>query len=232
MARSLRWVDGVKSYELDLTGYSSGVYTVVLSRGNAQTEEVFSVGLQMGSGPLEIGTTKNEYKPGDPILILGDSGENILVTLTLFDPDGNKIKTKQTFTNKDGKLSETSFRIPVDAESGTWKLRASSGPNLDIIEFDVSPNLEEGMVIIVGDVESIPTIGKIINIKVLGAQQNVTITITSPLGEIVGELSFVATAQGEVITPWPIPREVAPGTYTIFAEDAFNNNATATFILE
>ena len=33
--------DGKKSYELDLSGYASGVYTVVVTRGNAQTEGSF-----------------------------------------------------------------------------------------------------------------------------------------------------------------------------------------------
>ena len=48
-----------------------------MTRGNAQAEDVFSVGLQTGSGPISIQTNKTEYMPGDPILVLGDSGNKI-----------------------------------------------------------------------------------------------------------------------------------------------------------
>ncbi|MFB5611305.1 MAG: biofilm-associated protein, partial [Nitrosopumilaceae archaeon] len=102
--------DGKKDYELDLTSYSSGVYTAVLQRGNAQAEYQFSVGLQTGSGEVKIGTTKENYKPGDPILILGNSGPTVIITLTLLDPDGNEVKTDKIFTDKEGTLSLGTFR--------------------------------------------------------------------------------------------------------------------------
>jgi len=223
--------DGKNSYELDIDGYSSGVYSVVFSGVGTKSEVVFSVGLQTATGTVKIGTTKSEYKPGDPILILGESDKEVLVTLTLLDPDGKISKTKLTITDADGKISESSIRIPADAKIGNWKIRASSGPNLDIIEFDVSPSLEEeGMVIIIGEFESFPGIGKVVNIKVLGAQQAVDITVTSPSGEIIGEKLHI-TGKGEINTKWPIPPEASPGTYTIFVKDAFNN-ATVNFVLE
>ena len=45
---------------LDLDGYASGVYTAVISKGSAQSTEIFAVGLQTGSGSIEINTTKVE----------------------------------------------------------------------------------------------------------------------------------------------------------------------------
>ena len=44
--------DGRGTYELDLNGYSSGIYTAVAKKGNSQSDEKFSVGLQLGSGPI------------------------------------------------------------------------------------------------------------------------------------------------------------------------------------
>ena len=61
------------------------------------------MGLQTGSGEIEINATKLDYDPGDSILILGDTGANILLTITLIDPNGSEIKVKETFSDKNGK---------------------------------------------------------------------------------------------------------------------------------
>ncbi len=228
--------DGKGSYDLDLTGYASGVYTTVIKRASSVTEDQFSVGLQTGSGDIKISTTKITYEPGDSILILGETVKgDVLVTLALLDPDENEIKVKETWATKYedvGKISESGFRIPTDAVSGVWKIKASSGSNFDFAEFDVVPDTEvEGMTVIIEGIETLPSIGKIVNIRVLGAQQSVAFDIKSSLGDIVGHLEFIATGSGEVRTPWPVPTGTPPGTYTIIATDPFNS-ATTTFELE
>ena len=228
--------DGKGIYDLDLTGYASGVYTTVVKRASSVTEEQFSVGLLTGSGEIDINTTKIEYEPGDSILILGNTAKgNVLVTLTLLDPDENKIKEKEIVAKKyedSGKISESGFRIPTDAVPGPWKIKASSGSNFDFTEFDVVPDTEvTGMTVTIDGIDTLPTIGKIVNIRVLGAQQSVEFDIKSSLGDIVGHLEFIATSAGEVRTPWPVPTGTPPGTYTIIVTDAFNN-ATVTFELE
>ena len=41
-------------------------------------------------------------------------------------------KVKETFTNKEGKISDSSFRIPSDAKAGVFGLiNAKSGSNFD-----------------------------------------------------------------------------------------------------
>ena len=40
--------DGRATYELELAGYASGIYTAVIQKGNSQSSEKFSVGLQLG----------------------------------------------------------------------------------------------------------------------------------------------------------------------------------------
>ena len=223
--------DGKKDYELDLTGYGSGVYTTVIIRGTSQDIEVFSVGLQKGSGPIKISTTKDTYKPGDPILILGNSGSNIIITLTLYDPDGKEVKTRETFTNKVGTLSEDRFRVPSDAKIGVWKIKAVSGPNFIETDFEVLTSEETGMIVFVESIESMPTIGKIVKIRVIGAAQSVFIDIFDTDGKIIAELSFPASSAGELNMPWPIPKDAPPGVYTIKVHDAFNQ-AETTFVLE
>jgi hypothetical protein len=223
--------DGRETHSINLKGYSTGVYTAVISKGSAQSTEVFTVGLQTGSGEIKINTIKTEYDSGDSILILGDTSPNVLLTLTMIDPNGDEIKIKETFSDKNGKISESSFRIPTDAIPGTWKINAKSGSNFVNTELEVLAIVQEGMVLQVGEGKDIPGFGKTINIHVFGAKQTVTIEIMTEDGKIIEELSFPASDDGEINQPWIIPAETEPGKYTIKVADAFND-AKATFEIQ
>jgi hypothetical protein len=222
--------DGTRTYDLDLSGYASGVYSAVISKGSAQSVEIFAVGLQTGSGEIKINTTKVNYLPGDSILILGDTSSNVLLTITLKDPDGNDVKVKESFSDKNGKISESSFRIPSDGKTGVWLINAKSGSNFDTIEIEVLGTIDEGMIVSITDGIEIPGLGKTIQIKVLGAQQTVEIEIIAEDGKIIETLSFVASDQGEINQPWIIPKDTEPGVYTVKVKDAFHS-AENTFEL-
>ncbi len=226
--------DGRGLYSLNLDGYASGVYTAVISRGNTQNTEIFAVGLQTGSGNIEINTTKLDYLPGDSILILGDTvTANSILTITLIDPDGNEVKIKEAFSNKSGKISESSFRIPSVAQSGMWEINVKSGANFDTVEIEVLATLQEGIQVSVETVNDPATayLGKQIIFKVTGAQQNVTIEVIAEDGEIIGELSFPASSQGEINLPWLIPKDTEPGIYTVKVSDA-KDSVETTYELE
>ncbi len=218
--------DGRGTYILDLDGFSSGVYSAVISKGSTQSTEIFTVGLQVGSGEIDINTTKIEYLPGDSVLILGDTGSNVLLTMVLIDPDGNEVKVRETFSDKNGKISEDSFRIPSDAKPGTWTLNAKSGSNFDNVEIMVLATLDEGMIVSVTEGQEIPGSGQTINISVDGAAQTVLIEIIAEDGEIIEELEFLASSQGEINQPWIVPVDTEPGMYTIRVSDAFNTAET------
>jgi len=214
--------DGKKDYELDLTGYGSGVYTTVIIIGTSQNKEVFSVGLQTGSGPIKINTTKDTYKPRDTILILGNSGPNIIISLTLYDPEGKEVKTRETFTNKVGIFSEDRFRVPSDAKFGVWKIKASSGPNFKETEFSVTPSIEQGMSIEAFEVTDpkIAHLGKSFKINGFGAPvtQRVTIEIFSIENDFNEEpRSVTSTKNGDFQLIWFVPANAPPGEYTIKA---------------
>ena len=213
--------DGRGTYLLDLDGYGSGVYTAVVSKGSAKSSEIFTVGLQTGSGEISINTTKLEYHPGDPILILGDTGSNVLLTIEMIDPEGEIIKTKETFSDKKGKISEDAFRIPSDAESGVWKIHAKSGSNFDTVEIDVLAVVQEGLIISVEDAQE-SYLGNSKILHIYGATQTVKIEIIAEDGEIIDKLSLQASKAGEINLPWFIPEDTVPGTYTIRASDAFD----------
>ena len=223
--------DGRGTHSLNLEGYSSGVYTAVISKGSAQSTEIFTVGLVTGSGDIDINTTKIEYHPGDSILILGDTGENVLLTITLTDPDGHEVKIKETFSDKNGKISEGAFRIPSDGKSGVWMINAKSGSNFDNVEIDVVTTVSEGMVVSVEQGNNIPGLGDTVVIKVFGAEQNVTIEIVSEDGEVIGSLEGIITSAGVIDQLWAIPSETEPGTYTITVTNP-SDSAETTYELQ
>ena len=234
--------DGRGTYSLNLDEYATGIYTAVISKGSTQTKDVFTVGVQSICGTMNIDTTKESYVPGEPILILGETERKCVAEFTLTDVDGDIVKTKETIiihTVTDiksgvttGKISEESFRIPSDAKSGIWIIKATSGANFAEKEIEVLATLQEGMQIIV-EVDDLRTshLGKTISIKVIEAKQSVEINIIAEDGEIIQTLSFVASAQGEINQPWIIPKETEPGIYTVNATDNFDS-AETTFIVE
>ena len=218
--------DATATYSLDLKGYSSGVYTAVISKGSTQNSEIFTVGLRTGSGEISINTTKEDYQSGDSILILGDTGSNVLLTITMTDPEGNVIKTKDTFSDKNGKISENSFRIPSDGEPGKWMINAKSGSNYDNIEFEVLAIAQEGMVVSTSESPKLDGVNDFINIHVFGAKHTVNIEIVAEDGKLIEELEFPSSRAGEINQPWKIPTDMEPGTYTIKVYDAFNSAET------
>ncbi|MFB5640053.1 MAG: biofilm-associated protein [Nitrosopumilus sp.] len=223
--------DGRGTHSIELDGYASGVYTAVISKGSAQSTEVFTVGLQTGSGEIDINTTKLDYHPGDSVLILGETGPNVLLTVSLINPEGEEIKVKETFSDKNGKISEGSFRIPSEGIPGTWVINAKSGSNFDNEEINVLAVAQEGMTVSVKEGQEIPGYGKTVNIHVFGASQTVEIEIIAEDGEVIQELSFPASGDGEINQPWIIPKDTEPGTYTIKVSDAVDN-AETTFEIE
>ncbi|AJW70177.1 conserved exported protein of unknown function [Nitrosopumilus adriaticus] len=214
--------DGRGSYSLDLKGFASGVYSAVVSKGSAKSTEIFAVGLQVGSGEIDINTTKTEYHPGDSILVLGETSPNAILTISLFDPEGKEVKiVEESFSDKNGRISEEKFRIPSDAKTGIWTIHAKSGSNFDTVELDVRAVLEEGIIVSVLDNPD-TYLGKSKTIQIFGVTQTVAIEIISSEGVEIDKLSIPASKAGEINLPWFIPAETEPGTYTIKVSDAFN----------
>jgi len=223
--------DGRKTYSLDLNGYASGVYTAAINKGSAKSSQTFTVGLQTGAGEIKISSTKLEYRPGESILVLGKANPNALLTLTLIDPNGNILKTKETFSDKIGSIKGGELRIPSKAKTGTWTINAKSGSNFHEIKIEVITSIEEGLVVTVNQGIEIPGFGKSIDIKVVNAIQTVQIEIISSEGNVIGKLSFPPTNKGEIKQPWFIPQGTTPGTYTVKVKDG-QNTAKTTFVIK
>ena len=220
--------DGRGTYNLDLTGFSSGIYTAVIQKGNSQSTEMFSVGLQIGSGAIEINTTQVEYEQGERILLLGKTNPNVLMIGILIDPSGNEVKSLEIPSKSDGTFTEERLRIPSDGMIGTWKINVSSGSNLKIIEFNVLSTITEGLIIKITEDLEIPGIGKYIKIGITTTQKlGITIEIINQNGQIIDNtLTCTTTADFKCEILWSIPEDSLPGTYTVKVNDSIRTEQT------
>ena len=131
---------GTKTFEFDLTGYSSGVYKAVVSNPTYQDTAKFSVGLSAGSGAINFSSTQTEYSPGESVLIIGNTGANSLLNIFLIDPNGEIVYKGEIFTDKEGGFTTEMLGIPSNAESGIWQIQAQSGLDHKEMEITVSDN--------------------------------------------------------------------------------------------
>ena len=215
--------DGRAEFKLELTGYGSGIYTAVIQKGNSQTTEKFSVGLQLGSGNIDAKLTKMDYQQGERILLLGNTNPNVLLTGSLIDPSGKAVKTLEIATDKEGVFSEEKFKIPVDGTVGTWKIKVSSGNNLDVIEFEVFSLVKDRIALLIEDDINIPGFGKNIKITLTADHKTSIITeIINEQGEIIDKLNCNTTAEYKCQLIWTITKEIPPGTYTIRSYDSLS----------
>jgi hypothetical protein len=218
--------DGRATYELNLSGFSSGIYTAVSQMNNSQSNEKFSVGLQIGSGDIEAKLTKIEYQQGEGILLLGNTNPNSLLTAILVDPSGKGIKSLEIPSDIKGAFVEDEFRIPSAAAAGTWKIKINSGSNFKIIEFEVRSGITEGITVDISKDLEIPGFGKNIKIAITSTHKtSVMIEILDPRGEIMDNtLSCTTTTDFKCETFWTFTKEMIPGTYTIKVDDGRNQN--------
>ena len=128
--------DGKEVYEIDISGYTNGSYTFNAKRGESSGSGIFTIGLTTGSGAIQVQTTRDEYKAGEQILILGKTGgTNVLLDITISDPNDRIIKKIQTFSDKSGVFKIDNIRIPSDAVIGEWVIDVKSGGNFNDSKF-------------------------------------------------------------------------------------------------
>ena len=217
--------DGRAEYQLELTGYTSGIYTAVIQKGNSQSSEQFSVGLQSSSGPIDVKTTQTSYIQGERMLIIGSTGPNALLKVDLVNPNGVKIKSLDIPSNSNGAFTIDNLKIPSNAVSGKWKINVISGSNSDTVEFEVNASNDKGIIVNIGETIKIPGFGNSINIEI-NAQQKTTITMEvfdSNNNQVSQTLTCTPTAEFKCQILWTIPKELNPGTYKIKISDSINS---------
>lgn len=216
--------DGRGEYNLDLSGYTSGIYTAVAKISGSQSSEIFSVGLQLGSGPIDAKTTQTEYQQGERILLLGSTKPNTLMTATLVDPNGMKVKTVETPSNNLGTFTEERLRIPSNGEPGLWTINVASGTNLDKVEFNVFSTILEGMTV---KTSAEVKLGELLKISIIASHKtSVIIEIIDMDGGVIADLGCSTTKKFVCETFWSVSKNTIPGTYTIKVNDAISSNET------
>ena len=215
--------DGRATYELELTGFGSGIYTAIVQKGNSQSSEKFSVGLVTGSGPINAQVTNSEYSIGDRILLIGSTSPNALLKAELIDPNGVTIKKIDIPSKNDGTFKIDQFKIPKDAISGTWEIYVVSGTNGSTSEFEVVSLDQDSIVISIGEIISNPGFGDIMNIGITVSQKSsVNLVVIDSNDKQIGDtLSCVPTTDFKCEILWIIPEDIMAGTYTIRVSDSY-----------
>jgi uncharacterized protein YfaS (alpha-2-macroglobulin family) len=223
--------DGKGEYNLDLSGYVSGMYTAVIKKGGSQSSENFSVGLLSGSGKINMELTQTEYNQGERILLLGNTANsNSLMVVTLIDPNGNQVKSLEIASNSEGIFSEERLKIPTNGQIGLWQITVSSGANLDQVEFNVFSEVLEGMTIRVS--EEVKA-GDLLKMSISTAKKtSIIIEISDIDGNEIQELGCNTTREFKCETFWSTPKNTIPGIYTIKAYDAVSSIETTFKIIQ
>jgi hypothetical protein len=223
--------DGLATYSFNLTSYTPGIYSAVVTRGNDKVVKEFAVGLTTGSGQISIKTVKNVYAPGDNIIILGSANPDTIIQITLSDPQGIPIKSEQTFTDKAGIFSAFDFRIPGDGASGIWKIDATSGINH--VSLPLTVRTAQEMVVQLDKNPGTYARGSLAQItgSGAGASLSVTINIISANNVTVDTFRVQSTNTGDYSTDWSIPQDFSPGTYTVQVQTS-TGKATTTITIQ
>ena len=221
---------GKAKYAIDLDGLSSGIYRAAVSATNAQDAVKFSIGLETGSGPISLITTQDNYSPGESILIIGNTGNNARLVITLYDPSGNVVSETETFSDTSGNFSTENIGIPSDGSLGNWKITAHSRLDTKSVEINVSVPLGLGLTLQIEETEF--TTGDTVLIKGVGQSDSnrLTIEITDEDNQVIVSLETPITSDGTFSLPWNIPTDISTGVYTITVSDAVNSSSAEIFI--
>ena len=220
--------DGRTNYELNLSGYSSGIYTAIVKKGGSQSSETFSVGLSLGSGPIEAKITQSEYFEGERILLIGNTNPNVLLNTKLMDPSGKIIKEIEIPSNSNGVFSDERLRIPSTATVGGWKITVVSGGNMETIEFNVFSKMDQNMLVSIEEGIKIPGYDASIKIIITASHKtSVSIEILDSDGQIIDEtLMCNTTSDFKCEVFQPITKNMIPGVYTVKVFDAISSAET------
>ena len=225
--------DGFLIYEFSAGDLSSGAFSIELRQGKARGDTVFTIGLTSGSGPIQMQTTKDQYNPGESILVMGNTGKNSLITISLYDSDDNILKKVESFSNKEGAFRTDKLRIPNDPLIGEWTVKAKSGGN--IAEYKIKVVAELDNVVILVDKESLEyTFSEIVNISGAGAVEGTAVKLeffNSNGDTISGSLLVYSTSTGEYATSWIIPDDIEPGLVEIKVTSTGGDTSSLTITI-
>ena len=218
--------DGKEIYNIDTSDLPTGAFTLNAKRGESTGSAVFTVGLTTGSGAITIQTTRDDYQKGEQILVLGNTGSiNVLLDVTIADPNGKVIKKIETYSDRFGVFKIDNFRIPSDGKNGIWTINAKSGGNFKMTEFTVTGD-DIGLTVLT-DKNNYDN-NELMTISGEGSRKSATVTIKifDFNGIKIQELNITAKSDGDYQTIWQIPTGLESGEYEISADDGASNSSS------
>jgi len=221
---------GKNKYAIDLDGLDPGVYRAVVSSINIQDSVRFSIGLESSSGPISLVSTKANYSPGESIFVIGNTGNNARIIITLLDPSGNVSAITETFSDSTGGFSTNVIGIPSDGILGDWKVTAHNRLDNNSIEINVSIPTGKSLTLQIEETQFV--IGDIIIIKGIGQSDSnrLEVKITNESGEEIVSLHTPITSSGAFSLPWTVPAGFDTGIYTITVSDDENSSSLEIFV--
>ena len=217
---------GEHRYELDLSGYTTGVYKAVVSKANIQDSTKFAVGVQSGSGDISLTPPKQSYLPGEQLVISGQTEHSdSILTASLIDPSGNTVSKIEIFSDNSGSFSTDLLGIPTTAELGDWKIIINS--KLDTAENTMTVSMSTGVILSLDITKTEYEIGETVVIKGTAPTvvSYVIIIIANSSQETIEELETPLTGNGNFSLPWIVPADLPFGFYTIQVSDNTNTSS-------
>jgi len=221
---------GKNKYTIDLDDLDSGVYRAVVSSTNIQDSVKFSIGLDAGSGAISLVSTKADYSPGESVFVIGNTGNNARIMITLLDPSGNISAKIETFSDSSGSFSTSNIGIPPAGELGKWKVTAHNRLDSNSVEINVSIPTGKSLTLQIEETQF--AIGDTVIIKGVGQSDSnrLAVKITNESDEEIVSLHTPITSSGAFSLPWTIPNGFDTGTYTITVSDDDNSSSFEIFI--
>ena len=216
---------GYAEYLLDLSGYKKGNYYLVLNHASEETIEEFTVGLGVGTDPIEIMIDDNYYSLGETVLLIGKSSDNAQILIELFDPTGEIVDIVEYYTDKDGRFSYP-LEIPLGKQSGLWTVKVSNGERISETTLEVVTDDKILTIQVDKDEQYIP--GELVVISGTGitseSQALIQIKSSDEFYKIIPEV----TKDGTFSEIWQIPDTGGPESYTVLIVDG-DDKATTDF---
>ena len=219
---------GYAEYSLDLGGYKKGVYNFMLTHASEETIEEFTVGLRIGTSPIEVKLDDNYYKIGETVLLTGKSSDYAQILIELIDPTGEIIDKIEYYTDGDGKFTYP-LEISLGKQTGLWEIRVSNGERVSEITFDVIG--DEKNITIKLDKEKPYNLGDYVTISGTGINSESQSVIQITSSDRFYELTPNAAKDGTYSEVWQIPENWAPGHYTVLIDDGTDQATTKLQII-
>jgi len=209
-------------YFVESNELGTGAFTVEVRHGVSRGSTVFTIGLSTGTGLIEFQTIKDEYVLGDQILIIGKTGNSVILTVSIIDPSGSVIREFDTFSDRIGTFTVDNFKIPSNGKTGNWIVKIGNEENFVEKSFNVV-ELTDTIQVNLDKDDRIYRGGDMIAISGKNASigSSVTVSITDLNGTKVTTNLFISiTSTGEFYTIWQLPKNIEPGIYDISVNDS------------